>query len=87
MVLFCVIPAFKGGPYGSAVLAGVQADSDAVWAQVSASCTTSTSSSADKFPEWYKARIHIEAHDDALWTARAVKLDGSLGEKYHFTPR
>jgi len=74
-----------GGPYGSAVLAGVQADSDAVWAQVSASRTTGSSTS--KFPEWCKARIHIEAHEDAPWTARAVKRDGSFGEPYPFTPR
>jgi hypothetical protein len=60
----------------------VQADSDAVWAQVSAAA----GSRAGGFPAWRTARIAVEARDDGPWTARAVKLDGSLGVPHAFTP-
>lgn len=72
-----LIKANAGGPYGSAVLRGVQADSDAVWETVR--------KGGDAGATWYKASIEITAHEgDKPWTARAVNAAGEPGETYAF---
>lgn len=72
-----VIYANAGGPYGSEVLAGVQADSSRVWDEV-------ISNKADVGKDWYKATLEIEAHGSDPWTIRAVRPDGSYGMKFEF---
>jgi len=76
-----VILANQGGPYGSAVLPGVQEASDTVWEQV----RTNTDSGVGH--DWLKATIQINAHASEPWTAQAVRPDGSLGTVYTFGPR
>ena len=72
-----MIRANAGGPYGSAVLKGVQADSDKVWESVS-------SGSAGVGKSWYKARINIHAaHDE--WTASASNAPAGASA-YTFGP-
>lgn len=61
-----VIQANAGGPYGSAVLAGVQADSVKVWQQIV------SSGEGDVGHGWRKASIHIIAKEDAPWQASAA---------------
>lgn len=72
-----VIYANEGGPYGSEVLAGVQADSDRVWNEV-----VLKGDAVGK--EWYKATMQIEAHPKEPWTIQAVRADGTLGKKHLF---
>lgn len=50
-----MIRANAGGPYGSAVLKGVEADSNAVWQQIS------SGAAGDVGMSWYKARLKITA--------------------------
>mmetsp|Transcript_58815 Transcript_58815/g.161412 ORF Transcript_58815/g.161412 Transcript_58815/m.161412 type:complete len:258 (+) Transcript_58815:47-820(+) len=73
-----VIRANAGGPYGSAALRGVQADSDKVWEAVKAG--------GDAGASWYKASIAISASATEPWTVRAVGVDGVAGEPYSFGP-
>jgi hypothetical protein len=75
--VFEIINANAGGPYGSEVLAGVQADSDRVWKD-------EVMSEGGVGKDWYKATIQINAHATEPWTAQAVKPDGSLGTKFTF---
>lgn len=72
-----VIYANAGGPYGSEVLAGVQADSDRVWNEI-------VMKGENVGQDWFKATINIEAHPTEPWTIQAVRPDGSLGTKYTF---
>jgi len=58
-----IIKVNAGGPYGSKVLQGVQADSNQVWEKVVAGKIANS---------WYKASISITAKEDAEWTARAT---------------
>ena len=74
-----IIDANAGGPYGSEVLKGVQADSAKVWESVV--------SGKDAGKSWYKASIAIEAHATEPWTAAAIAPDGTLGRSFSFTPR
>jgi len=74
-----IIHANAGGPYGSSVLPGVQADSDRVWDQVVMTGGVE--------PDWYKASIRIEGHATQPWTARAILPNGSQSDTTHtFTP-
>jgi len=73
-----IIDANAGGPYGSAALRGVQADSDKVWEAVKAG--------GDAGASWYKASIAISASETEPWTVRAVGVDGAVGEPYTFGP-
>jgi len=57
-----------GGPYGSKVLKGVQADSDRVWEQ--------SVLGGDLAKSWYKASISISAQEGAEWTACATSSEG-----------
>jgi len=77
--VFDIVYTNQGGPYGSKVLEGVQADSDRVWE------TEVLSGAVGK--DWYKATIAIHAHESEPWTAQAVRPDGSLGTKFTFAPR
>ena len=61
-----LVKANAGGPYGSAVLAGVQADSVRVWQSIVAG------GEGDVGHGWHKASIAIEARENAPWRARAV---------------
>ena len=70
-----IIQANAGGPYGSAVLAGVQADSMRVWKDIV------SSSEGDVGHGWFKATIGIDAHDDAPWRVQA-RGDGASGSTY-----
>jgi len=72
-----VVRANAGGPYGSAVLAGVQADSQRVWKTV-------VDGSAGVGGSWYKASITISADAASPWSARAVGGVGS--EVFAFGP-
>jgi len=76
---FAVIDANAGGPYGSDVLEGVQADSDRVWETEVLAGKVGT--------DWYKATIQINAHATEPWTACAVQPDGTLGTEFVFEPR
>lgn len=78
-----VIYANMGGPYGSEVLEGVQADSDRVWRDV-VMRESEGGGGAGVGNDWYKAEMRITAHADKPWTIRAVKPDGSLGTEYTF---
>jgi hypothetical protein len=73
-----IIKVNAGGPYGSAVLAGVQADSERVWSEVLGG------NSAGK--NWYKACIAIDAVEEGegAWSAAAVRPDGSKGKAFSF---
>ncbi|KAL7525771.1 hypothetical protein ACHAXR_001153 [Thalassiosira sp. AJA248-18] len=71
-----VIYANSGGPYGSEVLKGVQADSDRVWDEVVMKGGVGS--------EWHKATMKINAHAEKPWTIQAVRPDGSLGTEYTF---
>jgi len=64
-----------GGPYGSEVLAGVQADSDKVWNQV-----------INRQDNWMKASILINgSQDPANWSVQAILPDGTLSpNRYSF---
>lgn len=86
-----VIYANVGGPYGSEVLEGVQADSDRVWKEVI--MKQQEQDDADGGDEvtgggigsdWYKAEMRINAFESKPWTIQAVKPDGSLGTEYTF---
>tara|TARA_B110001452_G_scaffold260658_1_gene258443 strand:+ start:702 stop:1868 length:1167 start_codon:yes stop_codon:yes gene_type:complete len=67
-----IIQANAGGPYGSAVLRGVQADSDAVWESV-----RSGEAEGGAALDWCKARIAISAHETEPWSACAVPPPGA----------
>ncbi len=60
-----VVRANAGGPYGSAALAGVQADSERVWRSV-------VDGEGGVASSWYKASISIVAAADEPWVAQAV---------------
>jgi hypothetical protein len=72
-----VIDVNAGGPYGSTVLQGVQADSDKVWDEEVSQVTDG----------WYKAAFEITGKDDGAWTATAVRPDGTLGSTFEFPLR
>lgn len=74
-----IINANAGGPYGSEVLKGVQADSDRVWDQV-----VIGGEGGGVGKDWYKASIRIDGHSTEPWTARAIKPDGSEGTLHKF---
>ena len=56
-----------GGPYGSAVLAGVKQDSERVWKEVT------EGRAGDVGKGWYLASIRIEGNEDGAWTASGGK--------------
>ena len=76
--LNAIIRANAGGPYGSQVLKGVQADSDAVWAKLRRGEAGGVAMS------WLKASIGIEAHAERDWTARALVNGEPRGQTYTF---
>jgi hypothetical protein len=55
-----------GGPYGSAVLAGVKSDRESVWKAVV------VGRAGDVGKGWYLANIKIEGRDEGKWTAGAA---------------
>ena len=61
-----VVRANAGGPYGSAALVGVQADSRRVWQ------TIVNGGPGDVGHAWYKASVAINAESSAPWTCQAV---------------
>jgi hypothetical protein len=76
---FTLVDVNAGGPYGSEVLAQVQADSETIW---DTQVVTGNVGS-----DWYRACIHIQASDsssDKPWTAQAVRSDGSYGTSFAF---
>jgi len=78
--VFASINVNQGGPYGSDVLEGVQADSDRVWRDQVLSGKVGQ--------DWYKATIQINAHADGTpWTAQAMRPDGTLGTEFAFELR
>lgn len=76
-----VVYANAGGPYGSAVLPGVQEASDKVWQNDILPADSPVAS------DWYKATIQVNAHDSEPWTAQAVRPDGTLGTLFTFAPK
>ena len=76
-----IVQANAGGPYGSAVLSGVQEASDKVWE------TQILPADSPVAADWYKATIQINAHATGPWTAQAVRPDGSLGTVFTFSPK
>ncbi|CAK0885732.1 unnamed protein product [Prorocentrum cordatum] len=67
-----IIKVNAGGPYGSKVLRGVQADSDRVW---------ETEVRAGRVAQaWYKASFSITGQEAAEWTARASSSPPGVGE-------
>lgn len=75
-----MIRANAGGPYGSAVLKGVQADSDKVWESIR------SGSAGDVGKSWYKARININAADSE-WTVSAATPADAVGAFKFGPPR
>jgi len=76
-----------GGPYGSKILGGVQADSDRVWKEVSSSAPTASASGSTggdnvQFSTWRKANIAINAKEEGSWTARAVRSPFNQGHPF-----
>mmetsp|Transcript_88 Transcript_88/g.212 ORF Transcript_88/g.212 Transcript_88/m.212 type:complete len:98 (-) Transcript_88:367-660(-) len=84
MMMMEVIYANTGGPYGSEVLEGVQADSDRVWKEVVMKEGGDDDDGDGVGKDWYKAEMKINAYDDKPWTIRAVRPDGTLGTEYTF---
>ena len=76
-----VIYSNQGGPYGSEVLEGVQADSDRVWNEIVMADNNDTNTVGK---DWYKATMQINAHSDKPWTIQAVQPDCTLGTEYSF---
>ena len=72
-----VVDANAGGPYGSAVLAGVQRDSRACWAKVAAG-------DAGVGATWHMASLAISPSDDAPWTLRAAAAGAT---SFAYSPR
>ena len=72
-----VVDANAGGPYGSAVLAGVQRDSRACWAKVAAG-------DAGVGATWHTASLAIAPSDDAPWTLRAAAAGAT---SFAYSPR
>jgi len=71
-----IIRANAGGPYGSSVLAGVQADSVGVWR------TILEAKEGEVGHSWLKASIAIDADAEAPWRARALPSNaGMLDDK------
>ena len=80
-----VIYANAGGPYGSEVLEGVQADSDRVWNEVIMKKGNDDDDDGGGIGnDWYKAEMRINAYEEKPWTIQAVRSDGSLGTEYTF---
>lgn len=79
-ILRKVIDVNAGGPYGSAVLQGVQTDSDKVWSELSASDSSVTEG-------WCKASFKIYGSENDAWTASAIRSDGTLGTTFEFPLR
>ena len=75
-----------GGPYGSEVLEGVQADSDRVWNEIimAEDVGEEEEGAVTVGKDWYKASMQINAHSGKSWTIQAVRPDGSLGTEYAF---
>ena len=76
----------QGGPYGSAVLKGVQAESRAVWAKVvggngkgSAAAGPEPDVATVDTSSWLKAAIAVNprAEGEGAWTCQAVVRSGS----------
>mmetsp|Transcript_25733 Transcript_25733/g.37746 ORF Transcript_25733/g.37746 Transcript_25733/m.37746 type:complete len:478 (-) Transcript_25733:126-1559(-) len=74
-----IVLANAGGPYGSEVLHGVQADSDRVWDEL-----VMKGGKDDVGGDWYKATIAIDAHPTKKWTATPIRPDGSRGKTFTF---
>ena len=73
-----VVDANQGGPYGSAVLAGVQAASRETWQRI-------VNDEADGVgASWYKAAFRITPHADEPWTL-AADVEGATA--FEFTPQ
>mmetsp|Transcript_51483 Transcript_51483/g.168336 ORF Transcript_51483/g.168336 Transcript_51483/m.168336 type:complete len:389 (-) Transcript_51483:280-1446(-) len=72
-----LVRANAGGPYGSAALAGVQADSRRVWESVVGGGAGGVGAS------WLKASFEIDAAADAPWTCRPAAA-GS--RRFEFVP-
>lgn len=72
----------SGGPYGSSALAGVQTDSNRVWAEVR---------SLPKYSHWLKASLRVNACDtdpvgEDRWTVVPLDRDGlACGGPYSFS--
>lgn len=81
-----IIACNAGGPYGSAVLKGVQADSDRVWSQIT-STDTGEGEVASKFNHWYKASLQVNAVDPAEgdWYVCSMKDGIATSKPFYFT--
>eukprot|EP00550_Attheya_septentrionalis_P007254 CAMPEP_0198289356 /NCGR_PEP_ID=MMETSP1449-20131203/7562_1 /TAXON_ID=420275 /ORGANISM="Attheya septentrionalis, Strain CCMP2084" /LENGTH=414 /DNA_ID=CAMNT_0043987665 /DNA_START=469 /DNA_END=1713 /DNA_ORIENTATION=+ len=78
-----IIQANQGGPYGSQVLKGVQADSDHVWKKM----LDHSSNPGATGSTWYKATFEISGHETEPWTVAAIRPDGTKGTSYAFPPK
>mmetsp|Transcript_42754 Transcript_42754/g.90890 ORF Transcript_42754/g.90890 Transcript_42754/m.90890 type:complete len:453 (-) Transcript_42754:518-1876(-) len=79
-----VIYANAGGPYGSEVLEGVQADSNRVWREAVMKDGDDDGKGGGVGRDWYRAEMRIEARENGPWTIRAVRPDGSMGTEHAF---
>jgi hypothetical protein len=75
-----IVNANAGGPYGSAALAGVQADSQRVWKQIVDAGPGSVGHS------WAKAGIDIHADADKPWSVRARGAALGSSKSFEFGP-
>lgn len=75
-----LIKANAGGPYGSAVLKGVQADSQRVWESVREGMEGNVGKT------WLKASVKISGHESEEWSACAANASPD-GEPFRFEKR
>lgn len=77
-----VINCNAGGPYGSAVLKGVQEDSDKVWELIN-----SDSDVAAKYKHWHKASLKVNAVDEQKgdWSVVAMQDGHPCSEPFPFS--
>ena len=77
-----IVAVNSGGPYGSSVLAGVEADSNKVWTEVRSSA---------KYDNWHKASLYVQACDSDSsgrdrWSVSPRNGQGNIcGGPYYFT--
>jgi len=84
-----VVDVNSGGPYGSEVLKGVQADSERVWNEVWSDAPNKDDATATQTVTdgWYKACFHIDGDQSKPWKVTSILPDGRNGSVFEFPVR
>jgi hypothetical protein len=86
-----VVDVNAGGPYGSEVLKGVQADSTRVWNEVWSKHDGDGDNKSEDSPSvsdgWYQACFEISGVESKPWTAESIFPNGKKGSKFEFPLR